>query len=213
MSISNMLYEFVKRVIDLIGASVGLGISAPICLVAYVLIKLDSPGPVVFSQERISKGGKTFKLYKFRSMIDDAENILYADPKLLKEYESNSYKIKNDPRLTRIGKFLRKSSIDEIPQLWNVLMGDMSLVGPRAYRPVELANQQEVYPETKKYVSTLLRVKPGVTGPWQVAGRSKINFEQRVRMDAEYASRMSLAYDFLILLKTIPAVLSAEGAG
>ena len=92
-----MLYEFVKRVIDLIGASVGLGISAPICLVAYVLIKLDSPGPVVFSQERISKGGKTFKLYKFRSMIDDAENILYADPKLLKEYESNSYKIKNDP--------------------------------------------------------------------------------------------------------------------
>jgi len=208
-----MLYEFVKRVIDLIGASVGLGISAPICLVAYVLIKLDSPGPVVFSQERISKGGKTFKLYKFRSMIDDAENILYADPKLLKEYESNSYKIKNDPRLTRIGKFLRKSSIDEIPQLWNVLMGDMSLVGPRAYRPVELANQQEVYPETKKYVSTLLRVKPGVTGPWQVAGRSKINFEQRVRMDAEYASRMSLAYDFLILLKTIPAVLSAEGAG
>ena len=205
-----MLYEFVKRVIDLIGASVGLGISAPICLVAYVLIKLDSPGPVVFSQERISKGGKTFKLYKFRSMIDDAENILYADPKLLKEYESNSYKIKNDPRLTRIGKFLRKSSIDEIPQLWNVLMGDMR---PRAYRPVELANQQEVYPETKKYVSTLLRVKPGVTGPWQVAGRSKINFEQRVRMDAEYASRMSLAYDFLILLKTIPAVLSAEGAG
>ena len=208
-----MLYEFVKRVIDLIGAVVGLAIAAPICLVAYVLIKLDSPGPVVFSQERISKGGKTFKLYKFRSMIDDAENILYADPKLLKEYESNSYKIKNDPRLTRIGKFLRKSSIDEIPQLWNVLMGDMSLVGPRAYRPVELANQQEVYPETKKYVSTLLRVKPGVTGPWQVAGRSKINFEQRVRMDAEYASRMSLAYDFLILLKTIPAVLSAEGAG
>lgn len=208
-----MYYEFIKRLIDLIGSIVGLVLASPICLIAYLLIKLDSPGPVVFSQERISKGGKTFKLYKFRSMIDDAENILYADPKLLKEYESNSYKIKNDPRLTRIGKFLRKSSIDEIPQLWNVLTGDMSLVGPRAYRPVELANQQEVYPETKKYVSTLLKVKPGVTGPWQVAGRSKINFEQRVRMDAEYASRMSLTYDFLILLKTIPAVLSAEGAG
>lgn len=208
-----MTYRISKRVIDLFGSIIGLVLFSPVFLIVAIIIKIDSPGPVIFSQERVSKWGKSFRLFKFRSMVHHAENILYSNPELLKEYESNSYKIKNDPRLTRSGIFLRISSIDELPQLWNVLMGDMSLVGPRAYRPVELTNQQEVYPETKRYVSTLLKCKPGITGPWQVAGRSNINFEQRVRMDAEYALRRSLWYDMLILLKTIPAVLSGDGAG
>lgn len=208
-----MDYEVSKRIIDVIGSLVCLVLCAPLFIIVAILIKLDSAGPVIFYQERVSKGGKAFGLYKFRSMIQNAESILSQNPKLLKEYEKNSYKINNDPRLTRIGILLRKSSIDELPQLLNVLIGDMSLVGPRAYRSIELKNQQEVYPETRKYVSTLLNVKPGITGLWQVSGRSNINFEQRVRMDAEYALKRSLIYDCIILCKTIPAVLSGEGAG
>lgn len=207
-----MFYQFAKRIIDTFGSLAGLLILSPLFLITAIAIKLDSPGPIIFAQERVSRGGKSLKLYKFRSMVDNAEDILYSNPALLEEYKSNSYKIKNDPRLTRIGGFLRHSSIDELPQLWNVLKGDMSLVGPRAYRSVELKNQQEVYPETKKYVSTLLKVKPGITGPWQVGGRSRITFEKRVRMDAEYALKRSLAYDFTVLLKTIPAVIRGEGA-
>lgn len=207
-----MFYQFAKRIIDTFGSLAGLLILSPLFLITAIAIKLDSPGPIIFAQERVSRGGKSLKLYKFRSMVDNAEDILYSNPVLLEEYKSNSYKIKNDPRLTRIGGFLRHSSIDELPQLWNVLKGDMSLVGPRAYRSVELKNQQEVYPETKKYVSTLLKVKPGITGPWQVGGRSRITFEKRVRMDAEYALKRSLAYDFTVLLKTIPAVIRGEGA-
>src|SRR3990167_9422534 len=159
-----MNYEFTKRLIDIIGSFLGLLIASPLFLFLAIIIKQDSSGPVIFYQERVSKGGKTFRLFKFRSMIQNAENILYSNPKLLKEYESNSYKITNDPRLTKVGRFIRRASFDELPQLWNVLKGDMSLVGPRAYRPVELENQQEVYPETKWYVSTLLKVKPGITG-------------------------------------------------
>lgn len=207
-----MFYQIAKRIIDIFGSLGGLIILSPLFLITAIAIKLDSPGPIIFAQERVSRGGKSLKLYKFRSMVDNAEDILYSNPTLLEEYKSNSYKIKNDPRLTRIGGFLRHSSIDELPQLWNVLKGDMSLVGPRAYRSIELKNQQEVYPETKRYVSTLLKVKPGITGPWQVAGRSRITFEKRVRMDAEYALKRSLAYDFTVLLKTIPAVIRGEGA-
>lgn len=207
-----MFYQFAKGIIDISGSLVGLVILSPLFAITAIIIKLDSPGPVFFTQERVSKGGKSFKLYKFRSMVDNAEDILYSNPKMLEEYELNSYKIKNDPRLTRIGGFLRHSSIDELPQLLNVLKGDMSLVGPRAYRSVELKNQQEVYPETKKYVSTLLKVKPGITGPWQVGGRSRITFEKRVRMDAAYSQKRSLIYDFTILIRTIPAVIRGEGA-
>lgn len=206
------MYVFLKRLIDISGALVGLMILAPLFAVLSVLIKIDSPGPVIFAQDRVSRGGKTFRLYKFRSMIENAEEILYRNKRLLKEYEENSYKILDDPRLTRVGKFLRRFSLDELPQLWNVLKGDMSLVGPRAYRPIELQNQQEVYPETKQYVATLLTIKPGVTGPWQTSGRSNINFDQRVRMDASYALRRSLVYDFKLLLKTIPAVINGDGA-
>lgn len=206
------MYEFLKRLLDIIASLFGLVTILPLFLVLALLIKIDSRGPIFFTQERVSKGGKTFRLYKFRSMIDNAEEVLYKDKKLLKEYEDNSYKILNDPRLTQIGKLLRRFSLDELPQLLNVLMGDMSLVGPRAYRPIELQNQQEVYPETRKYVATLLTIKPGITGPWQTSGRSKINFDQRVRMDAAYALKRSLLYDFKILIRTIPAVINGEGA-
>lgn len=206
------MYTLLKRLIDIFGSLVGLILISPLFIIVAILIKSDSIGSVIFFQERVSKGGKTFRLYKFRSMIENAEEVLYKDKKLLREYEANSYKILNDPRLTGMGKFIRRFSLDELPQLWNVLKGDMSLVGPRAYRPIELQNQQEVYPETRKYVATLLTIKPGITGPWQTSGRSNINFDQRVRMDASYALRRSLFYDFKILLKTIPAVINGEGA-
>ena len=206
------MYDFFKRLIDILGSLFGLILLSPLFFFTAILIKLDSSGPLIFSQERVSKGGKTFRLFKFRSMIENAEEILYKNKKMLKEYEANSYKIPNDPRLTNSGRILRRFSLDELPQLWNVLKGDMSLVGPRAYRSIELQNQQEVYPETKQYAATLLTTKPGITGPWQTSGRSNINFDQRVRMDASYALRRSLVYDFKILVKTIPAVLKGEGA-
>ena len=207
-----MLYEFSKRVSDILGSLFALIILSPLFVLLAILIRIDSNGPVIFSHERVGKGGKNFKFYKFRSMVDNAEDILNSSPNLLKEYENNSYKIKEDPRLTRIGKFLRFYSLDELPQFWNVLKGDMSLVGPRAYRPVELIKQQEVYPETKKYVNSLLTTRPGLTGPWQVGGRSKINFDQRVKMDAQYAARRSLLYDIGIILKTPLAVVKGDGA-
>ena len=159
-------------------------------------------------------------MYKFRSMrmykvgnnLVHAHEVLLRDKKMLEEYKRNSYKLKDDPRITNFGRFLRKSSIDELPQLLNILRGEMSLVGPRAYLPDELAEQQEVYPETKPLVKTLLTARPGLTGYWQVSGRSNINFDKRIEMDAAYVQRRSLFYDFWLILKTIPALISAKGA-
>lgn len=207
-----LLYAFPKRIIDIIAALIGLIICSPLFIVLAIAIKLDSKGPVIFSHERVGKGGKNFKIYKFRSMVENAEEILKVSPQLLQVYESNSYKIKHDPRSTRVGRLIRRFSLDEFPQFWNILTGDMSLVGPRAYRPIELIKQQEVYPETKQYVNDLLTTKPGATGPWQVGGRSKINFDQRVKMDAEYAKKRSLVYDLGIIVRTPSAVIIGDGA-
>ncbi len=148
-------------------------------------------------------------------MFIGAHDILHNNPKykaLLEKYKKNSYKIINDPRVTRVGKFIRRFSIDEFPQFFNTLKGDMSIVGPRAYYPYELAEQQEKYPASKKFVKIILSGKPGLTGLWQVTGRSEINFDKRVEMDAKYVKRRSLFYDFWIMLKTVPAVLSGKGA-
>lgn len=207
-----MLYAIIKRLVDILGGSMCLIVFSPVFLIIGLLIKIDSKGPIIFSHERVGKGGRNFRFYKLRSMVENAEEILNSSPNLLKEYESNSYKIKEDPRLTGMGKFIRRYSLDELPQFWNVIKGDMSLVGPRAYRPIELNKQQEVYPETKKYVNDLLTTKPGLTGPWQVGGRSKINFDQRVKMDAEYARTRSFIYDLGIILRTPFAVIKGEGA-
>lgn len=215
-----MFYEILKRIIDIFLALIGLALLTPLLLIVSLLIKLDSSGPILYKPTRVGRFGRPFRMYKYRSMVmttvggeeAHAEEILKKNPSLLKEYKQNSYKLKNDPRVTQVGRFIRKYSVDEVPQLFNVLKGEMSIVGPRAYMPDELLEQQDAYPESKQYVAELLNTKPGLTGPWQVSGRSNINFDQRVRMDASYALRRSLFYDIKIILKTIPAVIKAEGA-
>ncbi|KKP70308.1 hypothetical protein A2X44_01190 [candidate division CPR3 bacterium GWF2_35_18] len=184
----------------------------PVLFIVAILIYVSSPGPVIFVQKRVGKNGKIFNFYKFRSMVLNAEKILYQNKKLLAEYKKNSYKIFDDPRVTKIGRFIRKTSLDEFPQFVNVLKGEMSVVGPRAYKPDELEEQLRKYPEAEHYVQDLLKVKPGITGPWQVSGRSEINFDQRVRMDAYYANRRSILYDLVMIIKTPMAVLKGRGA-
>lgn len=189
-----------------------LAVVAPILTVVAIAIYLNSPGPVIFVQKRVGQGGKIFNFYKFRSMIINAEEILYQNKKLLAEYKRNSYKIFDDPRVTTVGKLIRKTSLDEFPQFVNVIKGEMSVVGPRAYKPDELEEQLRKYPEAEDFVQDLLKVKPGITGPWQVSGRSEINFDERVKMDAYYANRRSILYDLLIILKTPLAVVRGKGA-
>lgn len=211
-------YEVFKRLIDIVGSLIGIIILSPLMLIMALLIKLDSKGPVLADiPKRVGKDGKLFKMYKFRSMIVGAHELLHKDPKfkeLLDKYQHNSYKLgrDEDPRITKAGKFIRKTSIDEIPQLFNILKGEMSLVGPRAYNPFELEEQQEKYPSTKRFVKVILSAKPGLTGLWQVSGRSEINFDKRVELDAKYVQRRSVLYDFWLILNTIPAVLLGRGA-
>jgi len=188
----------------------------PVCIVTALLIKLDSQGPIFAdTPKRVGKNGKLFKLYKFRSMIMNAHEKLRNDPKLAslyQQYRLNSYKLMHDPRVTPIGHVIRKHSIDEIPQLINVLKGDMSLVGPRPYYQDELKEQQKKYPHTKKLVKVVLSAKPGVTGFWQVSGRSEVNFDKRIQMDADYVTKRSLIFDIMILLKSPWAMISGKGA-
>lgn len=211
-----MKYETTKRILDILVAIGILIVFAPVFLIVPILIKLDSPGPVFADiPERVGKDKKLFKMYKFRTMIVNAHQLLRKDPKfkkLYEEYKKSSYKLKNDPRVTRVGKILRRFSLDELPQVFNVLKGEMSIVGPRAYYPDELEEQQKVYPQTKKYVKELLKIKPGITGYWQVSGRSEINFDKRVKMDADYARKKSIWQDILIILKTPWAMFSGKGA-
>ncbi len=148
-------------------------------------------------------------------MIKNAHEILASDPefkKLYEEYKKGGYKLRGDPRITRVGRFIRKYSIDEMPQFLNSLKGDMSIVGPRAYYPDELRDQQKEYPNTKDAVKIVLSVKPGITGVWQVTGRSGINFDKRIQLDADYATRRSILYDIYIMAKTPLAMLSGKGA-
>jgi lipopolysaccharide/colanic/teichoic acid biosynthesis glycosyltransferase len=188
----------------------------PICLITAIAIVLDSSGPVFAdTPQRVGKNGKLFKLFKFRSMVINAHEKLRNDPKLAKlftEYKRNSYKLREDPRVTRVGRFIRKHSLDEIPQLLNVLKGDMSLVGPRPYYPDELVEQQRKYPHTKDLVRIVLSAKPGITGHWQVSGRSEVNFDKRIKMDADYVKKRSLMMDFVILLQSPWAMISGKGA-
>lgn len=208
-----MLYDFLKRLIDLVGSLLGLIFLSPLLLLFALLIKLDSPGPIFAdTPKRVGQRGDLFKMYKFRSMVQNAHEILEQDPKLLEEYKKNNYKIVNDPRITRIGKFIRRFSIDELPQLINILKGEMSIVGPRAYYPFELEEQQIKYPESRKYVRVILSGKPGLSGVWQVSGRSEIDFDQRVKMDAAYVQKRNIFYDLWLILRTIPAVLTGRGA-
>ena len=211
-----MIYTFTKRIIDIVGSIVLGVIFLPVCLLTAIAIRLDSPGPVFAdTPHRVGRNGTLFKLYKFRSMIMNAHELLRKDPKLsglYKQYRLNSYKLTHDPRVTTVGHIIRKHSIDEIPQLLNVLKGDMSLVGPRPYYQDELKEQQKKYPHTKKLVKVVLSAKPGVTGFWQVSGRSEVNFDKRIKMDADYVTKRSLIFDILILLKSPWAMISGKGA-
>jgi len=211
-----MFYETTKRFIDIVISLSLLIIFSPIFIFAPIFIKLNSPGPVFADiPRRVGKNGKLFRMYKFRSMVCNAHELLLNDPKfrkLYEEYKKGSYKLKDDPRITRVGRFLRRFSLDELAQIFNVLRGEMSLVGPRAYFPDELVNQQKVYPETKKYVKELLRTKPGITGHWQTSGRSEVNFDKRVKMDADYVRERSVLQDMVIILKTPWAMISGKGA-
>ncbi|OGY30516.1 MAG: multidrug MFS transporter, partial [Candidatus Woykebacteria bacterium RIFCSPLOWO2_01_FULL_41_12] len=207
-----MNYFLVKRFLDVVGASVGLILFSPIFLLVALFIKLNSRGPMFADiPSRVGAGGKTFKMYKFRSMIVNAHDVLRKDPKykqLYEQYKKSNFKVSTDqdPRITKVGRFIRKTSLDELPQFINILKGDMSLVGPRAFHGDELEEQQQRYPETRKLVVELLGVKPGLTGPWQVSGRSSVDFPERVKLDADYAKSNSVINDIKIILKTIPAV-------
>jgi lipopolysaccharide/colanic/teichoic acid biosynthesis glycosyltransferase len=211
------LYQiYLKRLIDIIGSMALFVIFLPISALTAIMIELDSQGAVLADvPERIGEKGTKFKMYKFRSMITNAHFLLRTDPRfkeLLAEYKKGSYKLKNDPRVTRVGKFIRKHSIDELPQVLNVFKGEMSLVGPRAYYPDELDNQLKKYPHTKKLVKKVLSVKPGITGLWQVTGRSEINFDKRIAIDAKYVDRMSFWEDMKIIFKTPLIMLNGRGA-
>lgn len=216
-----MNFEVIKRLIDILGSIILLILFSPIMLAAAVAIKLTSPGPVFVEKEnehmkRLGKNRKLFRLFKFRSMMVNADVLERTDPRYKKVYEekrrSGNYKPSTDPRITKVGKFIRKHSIDEMPQLINVLKGEMSIVGPRAYLPDELESQQKKFPGTEKYVKEMLTVKPGITGFWQVNGRSEVNFDKRIQMDAYYARKRSLMFDILIMLKTPLVMVSGKGA-
>ncbi len=211
-----MVYTSTKRFIDIVG-SILLGVFFfPVSILTAIAIYLDSPGPIFAdTPQRVGKRGKLFKLYKFRSMVVNAHEKLRSDPRLAKlynEYKKNSYKLPDDPRVTRVGRFIRRHSLDEIPQLLNVLRGDMSLVGPRPYYPDELVEQQRKYPHTKELVKVVLSAKPGITGYWQVSGRSEVNFDKRIKMDADYVKKRSLLMDISILAKSPWAMISGKGA-
>ena len=203
------LEKMAKRAIDILGGLCGIILLVPLTIGIWIANKiLKDEGPIFYTQERIGKNGKIFKMYKYRSMV------VGADEKLKKYLEENEEarkefkeykKLKNDPRITKIGKFIRKTSLDEFPQFINVLKGEMSIVGPRAYLVREKEEMGEAY-------NTIIQCKPGVTGLWQVSGRSAVSFKSRLDMDIEYFNKYGAILDFEILLKTFTAVMKKEGA-
>ncbi len=203
---NRLLKRIAKRVLDVTFSSIGLLLLSPLLIIVAILIKIDSPnGPIIFNQMRVGLNGKVFRMYKFRSMIPSAEKLQI----LLRDRNQMSgpvFKIKDDPRVTRIGRFIRKTSIDELPQLFNVLKGDMSLVGPRPL-PVNEAAQIDEGVSCRRQ-----SVKPGITCLWQISGRNGIDFEEWMEMDMKYISNWSLWLDLKIIFLTVPAVLSAKGA-
>jgi len=193
----------VKRFLDIIGALVGLIITAVIAVPVAIALQLDNPGPILYSQIRCGYQGNSFRIWKFRSMVADADQLKHL---VTNEAKGHIFKNQDDPRVTRVGRFLRRTSLDELPQFWNVLMGDMSLVGTRP----------PTIDEVKRYNRRhwqRLNVKPGMTGEWQVHGRSTVkDFEQVVSLDLRYQRRWSIAYDLHLIIKTIGVVLNKDGA-
>jgi len=194
----------IKRFVDIVAAVFFLIVLSPIMLIAAVAVKLTSPGPIFYIQERVGKGGEVFRFAKFRSMLNGA-HTQRDDLGHLNEVDGPIFKIKNDPRITPVGRFMRKYSIDELPQLFHVMTGKMSLVGPRPPLPAEVATYSAWHRQR-------LLVRPGITCIWQVSGRSDLDFETWVSLDIEYIQTWRPWLDFVILLKTVPAVITAKGA-
>ena len=197
-------YRVSKRIFDLLLACVALVLLVPIIPLIVVMIKLDTPGPVFFRQNRVGKNGRIFKFYKFRSMHTDAEKRK-REIEALNEQDGPIFKVRSDPRVTNVGKFLRRSSLDEIPQIWNVFRGEMSVVGPRPPLPSEVEHYQPWHLKR-------LEVTPGITCLWQISGRSHLSFNEWMRLDIQYLKRRSFKTDLLILMKTVPAVIARKGA-
>jgi len=213
---NEQVYYPAKRLSDiLLSLTVSL-LALPVCLATAIAIKIDSRGPILADvPPRVGKNRQPFKIFKFRSMIPNAHQMIRQDPKLKKifaELKKNNFKLKNDPRITKVGKIIRKYSIDELPQLVNVLKGEMSFVGPRPYYADELTEYEKRFPQTKTLIKEALTVKPGITGLWQVSGRSDVNFEERIALDAKYARRKNLIDDILIVAKSPWVVLTGKGA-
>lgn len=215
-----MFFKITKRLIDICSSIILIVVFSPIMIATAIIIKLTSPGPIFVEPDnshmkRLGKDAKIFRLFKYRSMAVNSDKSLKNDPKykkLYKKYKESSFKLHADPRVTPFGRLIRKYSIDETPQFFNVLRGDMSLVGPRPYHADELEAQQIKYPGTDKFVKEMHKVKPGITGYWQVEGRSDVNFDKRIEMDAYYARKKSLLFDLLIIAKTPWAMISGKGA-
>lgn len=203
--VSKINYINVKRIFDLVISTIGLIVLSPIFLILAIIVKLDSKGPVFFAHTRYGKNGKKFKMYKFRTMYENAQDMINDfTPEQMKEWKEN-FKLQDDPRITKVGKFLRKTSLDELPQIVNIMKGDLSIIGPRPVIEEELKK----YGENKE---KFLSVTPGLTGYWQANGRSSTTYEQRMEMELYYIDHISPKLDFKIFFKTIESVVKKEGA-
>ncbi|MBC5638994.1 MULTISPECIES: sugar transferase [Clostridia] len=201
---SNILYEVIKRIIDIVASFTGLILLSPLILIVSMLIKLESKGEVIFKQKRVGLNGKEFYMYKFRSMVINAEE-LKEQLESQNEMSGPMFKIKDDPRITKVGKFIRKTSIDELPQLINVIKGDMSLVGPRPSLPKEVEKFEQ-------WMMERLEVKPGLTCIWQISGRNNIDFEDWMKLDIKYVRERSFKLDMKLILKTVLVLLGDKNA-
>jgi lipopolysaccharide/colanic/teichoic acid biosynthesis glycosyltransferase len=195
-----------KRGLDLVGATLGVLALSPLLIAIAVAIRIESPGPALFRQTRMGRGGRHFRVFKFRSMYQDAEARKAELAQLNDQDDGVMFKIHDDPRVTRVGRFLRKTSLDEMPQLFNVILGDMSLVGPR---PLILEEAEALQEE---WHARRIDLRPGMTGPWQVSGRSHLTYQEMLRLDYAYVSGWTLVRDIEMLLATIPSVLAGRGA-
>lgn len=209
---SEWFFKFFKRSVDIFGSVFLIIIFFPVMVVTAILVKLSSEGPVIFKQKRVGKNSKPFYMYKFRSMYigDNDKRLKENYPELWKKYKDSGWKLPmdEDPRITPIGKKIRSLTIDEFPQLFNVLSGKMSLIGPRAYREEELQEYEKKYPKTIKYIKDIRSAKPGITGLWQTSGRNDLTFEQRAKLDSDYIKNHSILQEIKIIFKTPISMLS-----
>lgn len=202
---NNKIYNFLKRTFDIISSGIAIILFLPIFLLLIIIIRLDSRGPALFAHKRIGKDGREIGVYKFRSMVINAQEVLENfTPEQKAEFEKN-FKLENDPRITKIGGFLRKTSLDELPQLFNILKGDMSVVGPRPIVRAEI-------PKYGQYADKLFTVTPGLTGYWQANGRSDTTYDERVQMDMYYIDKRNFVMDIKIIFQTVISVIKKEGA-